>query len=302
MNSPAMAADAVSERPATTTPTPTAHGYSVDPDELMARGRRLNAEYVKNQPFPHIVIDDFFPEAALQPILDEFPRPRGLDWQRFDNGNEKKLALRAERQLGPRTRQFLWELNSQVFIEFLEELTGIKGLIPDPHLVGGGLHQIERGGKLKMHADFNHHARLKLDRRLNLLLYLNRDWSEEYGGHLELWDREMKGCVKKVLPIFDRLVVFSTTDTSYHGHPNPLTCPEGRTRKSIAMYYYTNGRPAEETSEGHSTLFVARPGEQVAPSEERSAREKLKDFVPPILLQGLRKLQGKPARTPGPPA
>lgn len=269
------------------------HGYSIDPDELMARARRLRPQYVSAAPFPHIVIDDFFPEEALLPILDEFPRPKQVDWQRFDSPNERKLALRDERQMGPATRQLMWELNSQVFVEFLEELTGIEGLIPDPHLVGGGLHQIERGGNLKIHADFNHHKRLKLDRRLNLLLYLNKDWPEEYGGHLELWDTQMKGCVKRVLPVFSRVVVFSTTDFSYHGHPNPLTCPEGRSRKSIAMYYYTNGRPAEEVSPVHTTLFVPRPGEDVKVEAERTLRDVVKDLVPPIVLRGLKRLQGR---------
>jgi hypothetical protein len=272
---------------------PTAsHGYIIDPDQLFERARTLHATYLTSEPFPHIVIDDFFPEAALQPILQEFPRPRDLDWQRFSNANEKKLALKGERQLGPASRQFHWELNSEVFIEFLEILTGIGGLIPDPHLVGGGLHQIERGGCLKIHADFNHHTRMKLDRRLNLLLYLNRNWTEEFGGHLELWDREMKSCVKRVLPIFNRVVVFSTTDFSYHGHPDPLTCPEGWTRKSIAMYYYTNGRPADEISPGHTTLFRPRPGGETV-TEDRGFKSILKDFVPPIFVKALGKLRAK---------
>jgi Rps23 Pro-64 3,4-dihydroxylase Tpa1-like proline 4-hydroxylase len=150
-----------------------------------------------------------------------------------------------------------------VFIDFLETLTGITGLLPDPHLWGGGLHQIQRGGFLKVHADFNRHERLDLDRRLNLLVYLNKDWKEEYGGQLELWSRDMKRCEERVLPVFNRCVVFSTTDTSYHGHPDELTCPEGWTRKSMALYYYTTGRSAEETSQSHSTLYQERPGESV---------------------------------------
>src|SRR6185436_17882303 len=150
---------------------------------------------------------------------------------------EKKLASKLESQLGERTRRFIWGLNSQVFLTYLETLTGIEGLIPDPHLFGGGLHQIVPGGFLKVHADFNRHEKLKLDRRLNVLIYLNRDWKEEYGGHLELWNRDMSRPERRVLPLFNRCVVFSTTDFSYHGHPDPLRCPEGRTRKSIAMYY-----------------------------------------------------------------
>ncbi len=106
------------------------------------------------------------------------------------------------------------------------------------------------------HADFNVHPKLKLDRRLNMLIYLNKDWREDYGGHLELWNRGGKECRKRILPIFNRTVVFSTTDTSFHGHPLPLTAPPGITRKSVSLYYYTAGRPAEERSTPHDTLFI----------------------------------------------
>ena len=122
-------------------------------------------------------------------------------------------------------------------------MTGIQSLIPDPSFQGGGLHQIVPGGKLGIHADFNKHSRFGLDRRLNLLLYLNKNWREEYGGHLELWDRDMTHCEAKVAPIFNRVMVFGTTDFTYHGHPDPLRCPEGMTRKSLALYYFSDGRP-----------------------------------------------------------
>ena len=164
--------------------------------------------------------------------------------------------------MGDQTRLLLYQLNGSVFLQFLEQLTGIDGLIPDPYFGGGGLHQIERGGYLKVHADFNWHPKLRLDRRLNLLLYLNKDWKEAYGGHLELWSRNMTRCVQRILPIFNRCVIFSTTDTSYHGHPDPLRCPPSITRKSLALYYYTNGRPEQEQSAPHDTLFQERPGEQ----------------------------------------
>jgi len=157
-------------------------------------------------------------------------------------------------------RHLLSDLNGMVFIDFLETLTGISGLVPDPHYQGGALHQILPGGRLEIHADFNRHKRLHLDRRLNVLIYFNKDWPESYGGNLELWDVNMTRCVKKAAPIFNRCVIFSTTSNSYHGHPEPLTCPDGRTRNSIAMYYYTNGRPESETSEPHSTLWQKRPG------------------------------------------
>ena len=272
-----------------------ADSYPIPPEVLQARAQSLRETYARAEPFPHVVIDDFFPEPVLESLLEEFPAPGAIDWQRFDAGTEKKLASKLEQQLGERTRRFIWALNSQVFVSFLETLTGIDGLIPDPHLWGGGLHQIVPGGFLKVHADFNRHERLRLDRRLNLLLYLNRDWKEEYGGHLQLWTRDMSRCVVKVLPVFNRCVVFSTTDFSYHGHPDPLTCPDGRTRKSIALYYYSHGRPAEELSGDHSTLFQPRPGEAFAKDRNPHAlRNFVKDCIPPILLRTSRRLRGQP--------
>ena len=232
-------------------------------DEIQNLAGRLCEQYLNAAPFPHIVIDDFFPVGILKTIIKEFPKPEEIAWNEFDNKREKKLASTAESQMGEATRLFLYQLNSSSFINFLETLTGIEGLIPDPHFWGGGLHQITRGGYLKIHADFNWHEKLRLDRRLNLLLYLNQDWPEAYGGHLELWNRDMSHCEKRVLPVFNRCVIFNTTDTSYHGHPEPLACPPGQTRKSLALYYYSNGRPDDETSDSHGTLFKQRPSEKL---------------------------------------
>jgi Rps23 Pro-64 3,4-dihydroxylase Tpa1-like proline 4-hydroxylase len=256
-----------------------------DAEHLNQLAQQYRAAYAQTSPFPHVVIDDFLPVAWLEKVLDEFPSAATNEWRRFDSGLEKKLATSAELQMGTATRLLLYQLNSATFIHFLEQLTSIEGLVPDPDFVGGGLHQIERGGYLKVHADFNWHQKLKLDRRLNLLIYLNKNWKEEYGGHLELWDGAMTRCEKKILPIFNRCVVFNTTDHSSHGHPEPLNCPETMTRKSLALYYYTNGRPAEEISAAHSTLFQARPGEVLPRTAARTSNKTLlKKLIPPILV------------------
>lgn len=258
----------------------------LNPNYLNDLAAKYQKAYAQAQPFPHIVIDDFLPESILNKVLEEFPQPEAIKWKQFDAVTEKKLASSSELQMGEATRILLYQLNSSTFIDFLENLTGITGIIPDPHFIGGGLHQIEKGGYLKIHADFNRHQRLLLDRRLNLLIYLNKNWREEYGGHFEMWDTEMTECKKAILPIFNRCVIFSTTDFSYHGHPNPLNCPEGRTRKSLALYYYSNGRPPEEVSGKHSTLFVARDNEDL--TINHPSHPKFKDIVkkltPPILL------------------
>ena len=133
-------------------------------------------------------------------------------------------------------------------------------MIPDPYLIGGGLHELRNEGFLNIHSDFNRHPKMKLDRRLNILIYLNKDWKDEFGGQLQLWDINMKECKKNIVPIFNRMVIFSTTDTSYHGNPIEVNHPTFVSRKSIAMYYYSNGRPHSENELGdHSTIFRKRP-------------------------------------------
>jgi hypothetical protein len=240
----------------------------------------LTKQYQAAQPYPHAVLDDFFPADVLRQVLELFPAPGDLTWQRYKNEHEVKLAFREAEVLPAPLREVLYFLNSRPMLLFLEKLTGIPALLPDMSYVGGGLHQIPRGGKLDVHVDFNKLSPWNLDRRLNLILYLNRDWQEEYGGHFELWDAEGRACVKRVLPVFNRCVVFSTSAKSYHGHPHPLTCPEGWTRKSLAIYYYTNGRPDEEQT-GALTTTSWLNGGPMAP--RRSARDLLRYLTPPAL-------------------
>jgi hypothetical protein len=249
-----------------------------------------HSSYLAAKPFPHVVFDNFFDPRLIDLVLEEFPKPDAIRWQSFDNAQEIKLASSREAHFGPVTRLLLYHLNSITFLSFLSRVTGINNLISDPGFEGGGLHQIIRGGKLGVHADFNKHRDFGLDRRLNLLLYLNKDWREEYGGHLQLWDREMSRCEEKVLPIFNRVMIFGTTDFTYHGHPDPLQCPEGMTRKSLALYYFSNGRPAEEVTGAHSTLFRATSDKDLRPTFKQRLRSVASDVLPPIIARQLRKV------------
>jgi len=236
--------------------------------------------YAAARPYPHLVIDGLFDDWILEAVLAEFPSPRDKNWIVHDIPQEIKLQSKSERDILLFTRHFLYVLNSASFLEFLERLTGIDNLIGDPRFEGGGLHQIVSGGKLAIHADFNKHSCFTLDRRLNMLIYLNKNWNEEYGGHFELWDRDMSRMVSKVAPLFNRVVIFTTSENSYHGHPDPLACPPDVTRKSLALYYYTNGGVRDEEPSGqHSTLFRARPGERFSASARQIARE----LTPPLL-------------------
>ena len=206
---------------------------SPSPDDL---GAQFQASYREAAPFPHCVIDNFLEPAVYRELVDAFPGPEADIWYRFASGKEnKKLQSREHDALPEPLRQFLTDANGSTFTRFLERLTGIEGLIPDPHLHGGGLHQTLPGGHLGVHVDYNYHSEWRLDRRLNVILYLNDDWDETWGGNLELWDAEMKERVQSIAPMGNRLVVFNTDERSWHGHPDPLRCPEGRTRKSIAL-------------------------------------------------------------------
>lgn len=249
------------------------------------------ASYLGAKPYPHVVLDNFFNPGVLDLVLAEFPQPGQIRWERFDNAQEIKLASAKETSFGPVTRLLLYHLNSMTFLDFLSGVTGIDNLISDPSFDGGGLHQIVPGGKLGIHADFNKHPKYGLDRRLNLLLYLNKDWREEYGGHLELWDRNMTRCEAKVLPLFNRVMIFGTTDFTYHGHPDPLRSPEGMTRKSLALYYFSNGRPAEEVSGDHSTIFRDRHAGEFRLTARQRLHGFAKDLLPPIILRGIRKMK-----------
>lgn len=219
-------------------------------DQLRKRFLDANEDYVSGNPFPHIMLDDFAEEALVDAVLDDFPAPSAdIKWRQLLAQGVDGAKVQFNKQgmphlfkVSPTIRQLIWELNSSTFIRALEGLTGIKNLIPDPSLRGGGLHQILPGGLLGVHADFTHHVHYNLQRRVNLLLYLNKDWEDEYEGHLELWDKKASHCVKRIRPLAGRCVIFNTDSDSFHGHPRPLACPQGRTRKSIAIYYYTVDR------------------------------------------------------------
>jgi len=250
-------------------------------------GKEKSEEYQTGKPFPHIYFDDFLPLEAAEAALKDFPGPKQLPWIEFDEPRQRKLAFNTVDKLPPSVRDVLYFLNCRPMLTFLETLTGIRNIIPDPYYAGAGLHQIRPGGNLEVHADFNRHPKLQLDRRINVLVYLNKDWKEEYGGHFELWNKEMTAAEKKILPVFNRCAIFSTTSTSYHGHPMPLTCPPDRTRKSLATYYYSVGRPEEEVSGVQPSRFKRRPGT----IPRFSLREVVLAVTPPILISVAKKFR-----------
>ncbi len=246
-----------------------------------AAGGALTDIYRGAFPFPHIAIDDFLPGDVLRDVAEGFPDRS--DHSAFARTQERlKYQFHPQDCDSPAIRHLFAELNSQAFLGFLGELTGIAGLIPDPYFSGAGLHETMPGGHLGIHADFNRHQTMKLERRLNLLIYLNEGWEERYGGALELWDRQMQACQVRVLPVLGRAVVFNTDLDSHHGHPEPLTCPLDRSRRSIATYYYT-APERDDFDVVRETKFRVRPNSEDRRDWKVILHHLAQDWTPPAL-------------------
>lgn len=240
----------------------------------------LREDFRASQPFRHVVIDSFLDGDVVTKLAQEFPEPTD-EWVHYDNPIERKYSLN---RVSPNlfwVTKFFEDLQSDDFVRRIRHITNIDDVEIDPYLHGAGLHYHPRGGKLDMHLDYSIHPITGKERRLNLIVYLNREWKEAYGGHLELWDRAFTRCEKKILPCFNRAVLFETSDISYHGMPAPLVCPEEEGRKSIAMYYVSPPRahvlhrpkaqffplPGQEVSDGLRKLYDIRASRIITPED-----------------------------------
>ena len=217
-----------------------------------------------NEPFRHLVIDNFLPDSLAKKCLDSFPDIKDSIWE-HENDNDIEVKSRtkwtSEFDIPPNIIDVVRVLNGSHMLRAISEAFDIQKLIPDAYYTGGGLNIMQKGGLLGVHVDGNYHDASGLNRRLNVLLYLNPIWREGWGGELGLYNKVGTKLVKKIDPIFNRLVIFDTHDTSFHGIPFPLNFPKGESRKSIILYYYTKARRQTNqtiNNEPHSALWVKR--------------------------------------------
>ena len=239
--------------------------------------------FLAASPFPHAVFDGLLPAAMLDAVRAEFPDPEAMSIH-FENEYERKSAESTWERFGPAMRRAVAELNSGAFLTSLESLTGIEHLVADMQLYGGGMHQITTGGRLEVHADFTRH-RNGLDRRLNVIVYLNHDWDDAWGGELQLWSRDQRQLVERVSPQFGRMVIFETAADTFHGHPEQLRTPPGVNRRSIAFYYYSNGRP--DPVPQRNTRWLADPDAPVP------FKERVKESLPGPVVSAVKKVKGR---------
>lgn len=225
-------------------------------------------------PFYYHVIDNFLGVEQAKKISKEFPDYDSDIWFCYNNPLENKKTCNNWYYFGSETYKTLLFLNSEEFIRQLQKITGIKKLYSDNGLHGAGLHIHERGGKLNVHLDYSIHPKLKLQRKLNLIIYLSEEWEGQWGGSLELWshNKEKNKPDKKIVTIdnvFNRAVLFDTTQNSWHGFPEPLTCPKGKYRKSLAVYYLTD--PPENVDQ--------RPRALYAPYKDQEQNSQILSFI-----------------------
>jgi len=233
----------------------------------------LRKSFDEAQPYRHIVVDGFFKPEVAEALNQNFPTVEALK-KHWKGLNENKSESSDFTTFHPVFSQVKQGFFDQQFYDWVTAVTGIEEVfITDDHM-GAGLHQGSDGSYLDIHIDFNIHHIKNVHRRLNLLVYLEKDWQDAYGGHLEMWDKDMKNCVKKVKPEFNRCVMFETSEISYHGY-SKITLPEGVTRKSFFTYFYTNTR--EDAVAYHDTIFKARPDEGALKKIQTTVKENMKN-------------------------
>ena len=234
--------------------------WSFDRAALLALGRSLHASYRDATPYPHVVIDGFLGEERSAALARAFPAPEHPHWKRRDHREQQARLGQLQRHgfegVDVELRWLLAELQGMAFLDFLGALSNRRDLIADPHYTGAGPLATLPGGHLAVHADFNRDSARHLDRTLTALYYLPSTWDTAWGGELELWERDRSRCVASIAPARDRLVVMAHGDDHWHGHPEPLRCPEGHVRAVVAAYYYAARAMPGDDDGAHGAIWA----------------------------------------------
>jgi hypothetical protein len=208
-------------------------------DSLRNESESLRQSYATAKPYPHLVIDNLFQPELLDRIAADFPKPDQRDWLLWDTRNELKSTSRGIEGLSTFTQMFSLWLNSVDVVKTIESIVDIDNLVGDPLFHGAGLHEMHRDGWLAMHADYTRHFSMPLMRRINVLIYLNRDWDASWGGELALQDTTNEDTRVSYPCYFNRTIIFPTTSKTFHGVPTHLSCPPDRSRKLLSIYYWS---------------------------------------------------------------
>jgi 2OG-Fe(II) oxygenase superfamily len=242
--------------------------------------------YANAKPFPHVVLDNIFSESSLDPLLGEIAEMAREQWVNVDRDpRERTVRMRSAAEMGEAGTHILGIVHTAAFLHLLTEITGIAHLLPDPYLQGGGFAVMKRGDYFDVHADRNVAYESGLTRRLALIIFLNKSWSPDYHGQLELWSEDGKRCEASIDPLFNRTILFEVAYPNFHGVPAPLACPSDRMRQSFIVYYHTAGKEQSKVKP-HTTIFAPR----FHGTPRATVRSIMREITPPFVMRLVRKL------------
>jgi Rps23 Pro-64 3,4-dihydroxylase Tpa1-like proline 4-hydroxylase len=230
----------------------------------------LHQTFLSTPPCPMIVLDDFLPTNVAEDMQQEcetIPEQRWTTFTRRDSHMKECVDLNA----APVATNVVNQLHSQAVMRWLSKLTGIAELMPDPYLTGAGYSKSYRGDSLKIHTDFNWNETIKMHRMLSFIIYLNKDWKDEYEGHLHFYDFQNEKLVQKISPVFNRAVIWLHHKKGFHGHPHPLTCPESMSRNAFRLFFYVSNAQHDPNDSPHRSLYWFDPETQ-EPYDDRSCK------------------------------
>ena len=250
----------------------------------------MRRTYANAKPFPHLVMESMFPPDLLDALLVEMSQMGRERWSNIEQDTrERTLRMRSAAEMGAAGTRLLSIVHSASFLYFLSEITGIAQLLPDPYLQGAGCAVMRRGDYFGVHSDRNVAYETGLVRRLAMIVFLNKSWSAEYHGELELWSHDGKHCDVSIAPLYNRTVLFEVADPNYHGVPTPLACPPDRTRQSFILYYHT-AADRGHAIKPHTSIFAPR----LYGTNRVTVKSVVRDLTPPLLLRALRKMRNNP--------
>jgi Rps23 Pro-64 3,4-dihydroxylase Tpa1-like proline 4-hydroxylase len=259
-------------------------------DKILLPGKveELRATYRDAKPFPHVIMDNLFSEALLDSLLVEMSRMGRDRWKNIEQDTrERTLRMRSAAEMGAAGDQLLSIVHAAAFLYFLSEITGVPQLLPDPYLQGAGYALMRRSDYFNVHSDRNVAYETGLVRRLAMIVFLNKSWSPEYYGELELWSHDAKHCDVSIAPLYNRTVLFEVANPNFHGVPTPLACPADRMRQSFILYYHTAASNDGLELKPHTSIFAPR----LYGTNRATLKSVVRDIVPPFFVRAYRRLR-----------
>jgi Rps23 Pro-64 3,4-dihydroxylase Tpa1-like proline 4-hydroxylase len=231
--------------------------------------KELKKQFKEAKPFEHIVINNFLEDTYAETLYKLFPQDYSM-WHKYDNPLEVKSTFDNIELLPEELKNYFYYLSSNEIINVISEITDIKMLEYDEYLHGAGLHSHTKYGRLNIHLDYEKHPFSGKERKINIILFISKNWNPEWNGANELWNKDVTKCISKTNVVFNSAIIFKTNDISWHGVPEKIMCPENIFRNSLAYYYVSQlDTHKNENEYRKKAKFIKHPNEVYDPRMEK---------------------------------